>query len=67
MTPTPFEDRLMELHLLDRPEDAEERAFLEDWVRWKAAGGPAKFEAARAAAWRTIGRNEDRLRRIPKR
>ena len=49
MNPTPFEKRLLDLQLLPRPETAEELAFLEDYMKWKAAGGPAKLQADQAA------------------
>jgi hypothetical protein len=46
-TMTPFDKRLMELQLLGQP--TEELAFMEEYMRWKAEGGPAKFEANRQA------------------
>jgi hypothetical protein len=49
--PSPFEKRLLDLQLLQAPETAEELAFLEEYVRWKANDGPAKFEAKRNAQW----------------
>ena len=45
MTPTPFEKYLLDLQLLDRPEDREKRDFLEDYLKWKVEGGPQRFEA----------------------
>jgi hypothetical protein len=42
---TPFDKRLLELQLLNRPEDKEELALLEEWVKWKAEGGPKRIEA----------------------
>ena len=46
---TPFDKRLMELQLLNRPEDKEELALLEEWVKWKAEGGPKRIEAEQEA------------------
>ena len=65
---SPFEKRAAELKFIQRPEETEELAFLEDYLRWKASGGPAKFEVQRneerQAELRKESRNKlDRKRR----
>jgi len=49
MIQSPIERRLLDLQLLARPEDKEERELLEDYLKWRAEGGPARFKAQQAA------------------
>lgn len=46
---SPIERRVAELRFIRRPEEAEELALLEEYFKWKATDGPAKFEALRAS------------------
>jgi hypothetical protein len=54
-------NRLVELTFHGTPEQAEELAFLEEYQKWKAAGGPNQVEAKRLARFRARSGNEDRL------
>jgi hypothetical protein len=48
-TTNPIAKRLLDLEFTMRPEDAEELAFLEEYVQWKAANGPQAYEHTRDA------------------
>ena len=48
MKPSPITARLFALQVASRPEDAQELAFLEDYMDWKAANGVKAYEAHRA-------------------
>ena len=62
MKPSPFEQRLVDLQLMRWPEEAEELAFLEEYMDWKAAGGPARFDAHRDAQRRADLRRNSQAR-----
>jgi hypothetical protein len=59
---TPFEKRLLDLQLLPQPESAEELAFLEDYVQWKATGGVKAYEAKRTKELKRQSIDHYRLR-----
>jgi hypothetical protein len=47
--PSPFAARLFALQISSRPEDAEELAFLEDYMAWHSSVGQKVYEARRAS------------------
>jgi len=57
---SPIEKRAAELKFIKRPEEAAELAFLEEYLRWKADGGPTKFDAQRDADRQAELRKESR-------
>ena len=55
MSTSPIDQRTIELRLLGTPEQAEELAFLEDYQKWKANGGPDQVEQKRnKERWRQL-------------
>ncbi len=64
---SPFEKRLLDLQLLPRPETAEELAFLEDYVQWKANGGPDQVEQKRSKErWRQLKNTYNLMNKLSK-
>jgi hypothetical protein len=59
---SPIEKRVTELKFIKRPEESQELAFLEEYLRWKADGGPAKFDAQRDAERQVELRKENQAR-----
>ena len=61
MTPSPIAARLFALQVSPRPKDAEELAYLEEYMGWVAKGGVDQHEAKRTKERFKQGRNHDRL------
>lgn len=61
---SPIEKRVAELRFIKRPEESAELDLLEEYLRWKGSGGPAKFNAKRYAERQAELRKENRTKRI---
>lgn len=67
MTPSPIDQRTIELRLLGTPEQAEELAFLEEYQKWKANGGPDVVEQKRnKERWRQLKNTHDLMNKLSK-
>jgi hypothetical protein len=60
--PSPIAAQLISLQISDRPEDAEELAFLESYMAWVAAGGVKAYDCKRDAERHRQSLNNYRLR-----
>jgi hypothetical protein len=60
---SPVEKRLIDLRFHGKPDQSEELAFLVEYQKWLAAGGPAKLELKQVAARTRHYRQDYELRR----